>query len=190
MLYLFVGLVIAIVLFVLMASMRDSQSGRIGRFLQNILWTLLGAATIGLLLWVIITGKFALLWVPLITILPWLLRAIRAWRFYQFFRSGRLHNFWRNLWQGNTEGKNSHWDNFTTFNGEGRWRDENAGPQKNTGDMTRHEAAKILGVSPQASEQEIRHAWQQQISKHHPDQGGNPEKAASINRARDVLLPH
>lgn len=47
----------------------------------------------------------------------------------------------------------------------------------------------VLGLSgPNASEAEIKAAHRRLISEHHPDTGGDTEKAARINRARDQGL--
>lgn len=54
--------------------------------------------------------------------------------------------------------------------------------------MTRAEAALILGVSERASEESVKEAHRRLISKNHPDQGGSDYLAAKINQARDVLL--
>lgn len=54
--------------------------------------------------------------------------------------------------------------------------------------MTREEAAQILGVSPNASREEIHAAWRDQMHRNHPDQGGSEYLASQINQAKDVLL--
>lgn len=49
-------------------------------------------------------------------------------------------------------------------------------------------ACSILGVRAGASEAEINAAWRLHIAEHHPDRGGDPDDAARLNAARDVLL--
>jgi DnaJ-class molecular chaperone with C-terminal Zn finger domain len=46
---------------------------------------------------------------------------------------------------------------------------------------------KILGVSPNASPEEIREAYYRLAHKYHPDKGGDPEKFKEINEAYQVL---
>lgn len=60
--------------------------------------------------------------------------------------------------------------------------------QKNNTAMTREEAALILGVRANASQEEIQAAHRSLILKNHPDKGGSDYLAAKINQARDVLL--
>eukprot|EP00928_Gymnodinium_smaydae_P044769 TRINITY_DN29882_c0_g2_i1.p1 TRINITY_DN29882_c0_g2~~TRINITY_DN29882_c0_g2_i1.p1 ORF type:complete len:507 (-),score=98.16 TRINITY_DN29882_c0_g2_i1:451-1971(-) len=45
----------------------------------------------------------------------------------------------------------------------------------------------LLGVSPNASEKEIKKAYKKLVVKHHPDKGGDEEKFKEINRAYEVL---
>lgn len=54
--------------------------------------------------------------------------------------------------------------------------------------MTREEAALILGVPVDAAEEAVRAAHRNLIRKNHPDAGGSDYLAAKINQARDVLL--
>ena len=54
--------------------------------------------------------------------------------------------------------------------------------------MDRHQAAEILGVSSNASRDEVRLAHKQLMQKLHPDKGGNAYLASFINQAKDKLL--
>jgi hypothetical protein len=54
--------------------------------------------------------------------------------------------------------------------------------------MTRQEAYQILGLEPNASQEEIHQAWRRLIKGVHPDSGGSAFLAAKINTARDILL--
>jgi hypothetical protein len=54
--------------------------------------------------------------------------------------------------------------------------------------MSRMEAAQILGVSDNASQQDIEKAWKQKAFESHPDRGGSLEDMKNINIARDILL--
>lgn len=57
-----------------------------------------------------------------------------------------------------------------------------------TSTLTREEAALLLGVSPNATEEQVRDAHRRLIQKNHPDRGGTDYLAAKINQARDILL--
>jgi hypothetical protein len=56
------------------------------------------------------------------------------------------------------------------------------------GPMSRAEALRVLGLSVGATNEEIRTAHRRKLQEHHPDRGGDPDMAARINQARDVLL--
>ena len=49
-------------------------------------------------------------------------------------------------------------------------------------------AAEILGVAPDASDEEIKAAHRELMARNHPDKGGSPWFARRLNEARDVLL--
>ncbi|VDP64110.1 unnamed protein product [Schistosoma mattheei] len=53
--------------------------------------------------------------------------------------------------------------------------------------MSRREAALILGVSQQSSRNKIRDAHKKIMLLNHPDKGGSPYLAAKINQAKDIL---
>jgi DnaJ homolog subfamily C member 19 len=57
-----------------------------------------------------------------------------------------------------------------------------------SGPMSRGEAAKLLGVVPDADAEAISEAHRRLIARVHPDAGGSSELAARINEARDVML--
>jgi Ca2+/Na+ antiporter len=55
-------------------------------------------------------------------------------------------------------------------------------------DMTTEEACKILGISTDATKEEIIDAHRKLIQKNHPDRGGNDYLATKINQAKNYLL--
>ena len=65
---------------------------------------------------------------------------------------------------------------------------ENANRNTSSGDLSTAEAAEILGVNDNASEDDVLRAHRQLINKVHPDKGGNNYLASLLNRARDTLL--
>jgi hypothetical protein len=48
----------------------------------------------------------------------------------------------------------------------------------------------LLGVSANDGADRIRTRHRQLISENHPDRGGSEERAAELNKARDLLLEH
>ena len=65
------------------------------------------------------------------------------------------------------------------------WRQASSPPSS---EMSKEYAYQILGLSPDATEDEIKRAYHTLIKKVHPDQGGSAILAAQINQARDLLL--
>lgn len=56
------------------------------------------------------------------------------------------------------------------------------------GPMSKSEALRLLGLTLGATLDEVRAAHRRKLQEHHPDRGGDPDMAARINQARDVLL--
>jgi hypothetical protein len=56
------------------------------------------------------------------------------------------------------------------------------------GSMSKSEALRLLGLSLGATPEEVRAANRRKLQEHHPDRGGDPDMAARINQARDVLI--
>ena len=56
------------------------------------------------------------------------------------------------------------------------------------GPMSKSEALRLLGLTLGATPDEVRAAHRRKLQEHHPDRGGDPDTAARINQARDVLL--
>ena len=54
--------------------------------------------------------------------------------------------------------------------------------------MSKAEAAQILGINENSTDEEIISAHKREMQKHHPDKGGSKDIAAKINAAKDTLL--
>lgn len=53
--------------------------------------------------------------------------------------------------------------------------------------MSMEDAARILGVEPGASDDEINRAYKKKVFENHPDRGGDPAKMVEVNVAKEVL---
>ena len=63
-----------------------------------------------------------------------------------------------------------------------------SGGNSNKQNMSVSEAREVLGVGPDATEQEIEQAYKALMKKNHPDQGGSKYFASQLNQAKEVLL--
>jgi hypothetical protein len=63
-----------------------------------------------------------------------------------------------------------------------------ARPPSSSGRMSRADAARILGVAPNAGRDEVQAAYNRLIRRTHPDAGGSEGLAAQLNAARDRML--
>ncbi len=70
------------------------------------------------------------------------------------------------------------------------WREHASGTNEGSDDakMTAEQAYEVLGLTPQATRDEIIEAHRRLIQKLHPDRGGPTYLAAKINQAKDRLL--
>lgn len=60
--------------------------------------------------------------------------------------------------------------------------------QKSDNKMTKLQAAEILGISPNATNQEVKSAFNKLIKNNHPDVGGSKYIAAQLVQAKEMLL--
>jgi DnaJ-domain-containing protein 1 len=68
------------------------------------------------------------------------------------------------------------------------WSGERKAQSNGTGSMTRDEAFSVLGLKPNATQQDIKDTHRRLMKEFHPDRGGSDYLAAKINQAKDILL--
>ena len=154
MIYLALGLLVLLSLLFLARWFRDADPGVVASKLR------LGGLVSGLVLLVflLVTGRIALVWAAFLAMLPWISRLRMVMGILSFLRRGA----------------------------PGQARPNT--PDRTQGTMTRAQAAKILNVAPDATPEQIRTAHREQMKRNHPDHGGSHHIAQMLNQARDVLL--
>jgi hypothetical protein len=70
----------------------------------------------------------------------------------------------------------------------GRKRAPNPGAARGSDEMTREEAYLVLGLSPDATREQIVAEYRRLMKRVHPDQGGTTYLASRLNQAKDRLL--
>ena len=108
------------------------------------------------------TGKLAGLLAVAAGMAPWLSRALR------------LHGLWLGIRR--------------MTGGGSRPRPDQRAPPASDATMTRAQAVEVLGLSPDATPEQIKEAHRRLMLVNHPDAGGSTWIAARLNLARDLLL--
>lgn len=109
------------------------------------------------------TGKLAGLFAVAAGLSPWITRAMR------------LHGLWLGI-RRMTGGAGP---------GPGPRQEERPATEST---MTRQQAYEVLGLTPDATPEEIKAAHRRLMRTNHPDSGGSTWIAARLNQARDLLL--
>jgi DnaJ domain len=67
------------------------------------------------------------------------------------------------------------------------WQGERKTQSSGTATMSRDEAFAVLGLKPDATQDDIKNAHRRLMKEFHPDRGGSDYLAAKINQAKDLL---
>jgi hypothetical protein len=70
----------------------------------------------------------------------------------------------------------------------GKRRGSNPDAARGSDEMTREEAYRVLGLSPDATREQIVAEYRRLMKRVHPDQGGTTYLASRLNQAKDRLL--
>lgn len=80
------------------------------------------------------------------------------------------------------------WQLFNQTKSQSSQQSQGQQPFHTTGKMTVAEAYQVLGLQPNASEDQIVAAHRKLMQKNHPDRGGSDYLAAKINLAKKTLI--
>lgn len=123
-------------------------------------------------------------------VLFWLLFFIPFFFFPSGKFQGRTHKSQEDILkdffdQMRRQQQQSHYQSHQNYQQQHQQDSYRAAPK---GNMSLEEAAKLLGVKPDATPLVIKSAYRKLMLKHHPDKGGTAEFAAKLNTARDTLM--
>lgn len=156
-------LLLVAIAFYALRSLQTAAPEKLARYSKILFYTLLGGAFIFLAATGHLNWLFALLGV-LVAFAARMLPILMRYAPY-------LHRIWLDYMQAK---------NYSTGQQSGR-----ASPK--TG-MTKTEAYEVLGLKPNASQEDIIAAHRKLMQKIHPDRGGSDYLAAQINLAKKILL--
>ena len=106
-----------------------------------------------------------------------------------------LGNIWASLYRWITKAsnqqKNSRGRNQSEYGYSGNSSDHSRHERTNTTHKTDHEqAAEILDIPPNTSFAKAKKSYRKLMMKHHPDRGGNEERAKSLTWAMRIFEKH
>jgi len=163
----------ALTLFLFLGGLRAFEQASVSTIKSLLLWVAaLGGLTLALLL--VLTGREGVALGALAMFGPVLWN---RWRASQFTRSGLFGS-------GNAGGPSG-----GSAGGGGPGNGGSGGAARpRAGAMSKQEAYQVLGLTPGATEADIRAAHHRLMRTAHPDAGGSDWLAARVNMARDILL--
>jgi len=159
----------ALTLFLFLGGLRAFEQASVTTIKSLLVW-IAALAALSLALLLVLTGREGIALGALAMFGPLLWN---RWRAARYFRSG--------TWPGT--GRTGSSSNSGTGS---------TPPPRSPrgGAMSKQEAYQVLGLTPAATEDDIRAAHHRLMRTAHPDAGGSDWLAARINMARDVLLGH